>query len=162
MQVACVVNQWAKTSPFQADERGGLSFMTEAAITRNLNQWLADDTDEATLGFDLPVEKEVVKKVLSSMYTDQLHCGLRHGVQKSSHSNKATTWNIAFDLEQRGGLQSPSTLPWPPRPASLRLPIASPRAGGAAHSARSPPAYAPRNSPTTAAAESTCSWPYGA
>ena len=104
--MACVVNQWAKTSPFQADERGGLSFMTEAAITRNLNQWLADDTDEATLGFDLPVEKEVVKKVLSNMYTDQLHCGLRHGVQKSSHSGTATMWNIAFDLEQRGGLQS--------------------------------------------------------
>ena len=92
MQVACVVNQWAKTSPFR-DGCGGLSFMTEAAITRSLNQWLLD-------------EKEVVKKVLNNMYTDQLHCGLRHGVQKSSHSGTATRWNIAFDLEQRGGLQS--------------------------------------------------------
>lgn len=96
--------QWAKTSPFR-DESGGLSFKTEAAITRDLNQWLDDTTEEASLDFDLPVKRDLVKKALSNMYTDQVHCGERHGVQKSS-CGSATHWSIAFDLAQRASLHS--------------------------------------------------------
>ena len=104
MQVGCVLTQWAKTSPFR-DESGGLSFMTEAEITRNLNRWLDDTTEEMSLDFDLPVKRDLVKKALSNMYTDQLHCGERHGLQKSS-CGSATHWSIAFDLAQRASLHS--------------------------------------------------------
>ena len=96
--------QWAKTSPFR-DEGGGLSFMTESAITRDLNLWLADTAEETALDFDLPVKRDLVKNALNNMYTDQLHCGERHGLQKSS-CGSATHWSIAFDLAQRPGLHS--------------------------------------------------------
>ena len=99
-----MLTQWAKTSPFR-DESGGLSFMTEAEITRNLNRWLDDTTEEMSLDFDLPVKRDLVKKALSNMYTDQLHCGERHGLQKSS-CGSATHWSIAFDLAQRASLHS--------------------------------------------------------
>jgi len=39
------------------------------------------------------------------MYTDQLHCGERHGVQKSL-CGSATHWSIAFDLAQHASLNS--------------------------------------------------------
>ena len=79
--------------------------MPEAVITRDLNRWLDNTTDEISLDFDLPVKRDLVKKALSNMYTDQLHCGERHGLQKMS-CGKATHWCISFDLAQYAGLHS--------------------------------------------------------
>ena len=84
------------TAPF-LDESGGLSFMTEAAIMRDLNRWLDETTDEISIDFDIAVKRDLVKKALSDMHTDQLHCGERHGLQKMS-CGSATHWSIAFDL----------------------------------------------------------------
>jgi hypothetical protein len=99
-----VLARWAKTAPF-LDESGGLSFMTEAAITRDLNRWLDETTDEISIDFDLPVKRDLVKNALSNMYTDQLHCGERHGLQKSL-CGSATHWGIACDLAQHASLHS--------------------------------------------------------
>ena len=63
LQVGCVLARWAKTAPF-LDESGGLSFMTEAAITRDLNRWLDETTDEISIDFDLPVKRDLVKNAL--------------------------------------------------------------------------------------------------
>jgi len=104
VQVGCVLARWAKTAPF-LDESGGLSFMTEAAITRDLNRWLDETTDEISIDFDLPVKRDLVKNALSNMYTDQLHCGERHGLQKSL-CGSATHWSIACDLAQHASLHS--------------------------------------------------------
>ena len=116
------------TAPF-LDESGGLSFMTEAAIMRDLNRWLDETTDEISIDFDLAVKRDLVKKALSDMHTDQLHCGERHGLQKMS-CGSATHWSIAFDLAHPSAAApfstaAPSLPPAPPSTAALTVSVAT-------------------------------------